>query len=136
MRSQDHNPMYQHYSHLLAKSRRYYAKHVDIFWNVDESGKVREVEVVFIPRRDIPKHREDGGVWAEYRRYNKRWRCDLGNSCSDWLQPGEMSPESIFGHFLQIGFANYQELLRAVEEFGHIEECEWARKMLRGLPEP
>jgi hypothetical protein len=66
MRSQDHNPMYQQYSHLLAKSRRYYAKHVDIFRNVDESGKIREVEIVFIPRRDIPKHREDGGVWAEY----------------------------------------------------------------------
>jgi hypothetical protein len=45
----------------------------------------------------------------------------------------DLTPEGVFAHLLYTGFASQTELRRAIEEFGHIEQCAWARKMLRGF---
>jgi hypothetical protein len=81
----------------------------------------------------LPNVSEDGEFWGRYKTYNQRWNSDLGNSCIDWLQPDGKTAERIFGYLLCAGFASAAELKRAIEEFGHIEECSWAREMLQGF---
>jgi hypothetical protein len=34
---------------------------------------------------------------------------------------------------LRTGFSSETELQRTLEEFGNIEQCRWAREMLRGF---
>jgi hypothetical protein len=131
MRTQSLNPAVSRFNYLLPKSGRYPVEFVDIFWNRDNDGKVKDVEVVFIPRRKVGDDKEVDGFWDEYAAYNKRWESDLRNSCSDWLQPGGQTPEGIFGYLLGTGFSSPQELERALEEFAHIEKCAWAREMLK-----
>ena len=130
MRRQEQNPAYQRYAHLLPKSGRYPVRYVDVFWNLDHR-KVHDVEVVFIPRRAAEGPNNDAEFWTAYRAYIQRWDFDLGNSCGRWLRPNGLFPEGIFGHLLQYGFYDQTELGRALEEFAHIEECRWARRMLR-----
>lgn len=130
MRHEAQNPVLAPFKHLLSEKGRYPAEHVDIFWNRDDKGRVQDVEVVFIPREAL----RDTGLQAKYARYNNdRWSSDLGNSSSDWLGEGGYTPEDIFGHLLWQGFASGEETLSALQEFSHIEECDWARRMLRGF---
>jgi hypothetical protein len=130
MRYQGQNPVYLPFKKLLAPTGRYPAQHVDIFWNRDDTtGKVKDVEVVFVPRQAL----DDEELQDEYARYSERWESDLGNSTADWLQAGGDTPEDIFGYLLHYGFASEGETQRALEEFAHIEECEWARLMLQGF---
>jgi hypothetical protein len=134
MRTQDQNPAYQRYAHLLPESGLYPARYVDIFWN-DTNHKISDLEVVFIPREsgDLPNPSEDPNFWDKYAAYNNRWTYDLGNSCNDWLTSDGKTAESVFGYLLRAGFASEAELKGAIEEFAHIEECSWARAMLRGF---
>jgi hypothetical protein len=135
MKSQESNPAYQRFSHHLSPTGRYPAAYVDVFWNKDSSYKIKDVEVIFIPRgaHDLPRRPDGEEFWNAYSRYNKRWRSDLGNSCRGWLEDDGLTPESIFGMLLEHGFSNNDELERALEEFAHIEECNWARAMLKGF---
>jgi hypothetical protein len=135
MHTQNQNPAYQRFAHLLPENGRYPARYIDIFWNRRADRKVYDVEVVFIPRgpAELLVLGEDREFWNAYATYNMRWSQDLGNSCNNWLEPDGDTPESIFGHLLVAGFVNETELRRAVEEFGSIEECSWAREMLRRL---
>ena len=48
-------------------------------------------------------------------------------------KPGGLNPEQVFGILLGRGFESRQELARALREFAHIQECEWARQMLVGF---
>lgn len=114
---------------------RYPAQFVDVFWNRADDRRVRDLEVVFIPRGsdELPSPSEDREFWSAYASYNKTWFADLGNCCSNWLTSKGLFPEGIFGQLLYSGFVNKAELRRALEEFGHIEECAWARDMLRGF---
>lgn len=131
MKHESQNPVYPHFKHLLSHTGRYPAEHVDIFWNLtdDDPERVRDVEVVFFPREAL----HDEELKAKYDHYNRRWESDLGNSTPEWLEPGGYTPEDIFGHLLHYGFASDAETRGALEEFAHIEECEWARSMLRGF---
>lgn len=130
MHNQNQNPAYIRFKNTLPSSGRYPAKHVDIFWNVDSrTHKIKEVEVVFIPRDKL----SDEIFQAEYSAYNKKWKSDLGNSTLNWLEDGGYTPEDIFGHLLNSGFASASDLELALEEFSNIEECAWARRMLRGF---
>lgn len=129
MRHEAQNPVLAPFRHLLSKKGRYPAKHVDIFWNRDGSGRVRDVEVVFIPREAL----RDNELQAQYSQFNKRWSSDLGNSTSEWLEKNGYTPEDIFGHLLQQRFSCQEETVSALQEFSHIEECDWARRMLRGF---
>jgi len=134
MRTQDQNPAYQRYAHLLPEGGLYPARYVDIFWNCTNQ-KISDLEVVFIPRGsdELPSPSDDPDFWNRYKSYNNRWTSDLGNSCGDWLTTGGQTAESIFGYLLRAGFTSDAELKGAFEEFGHIEECSWARAMLRGF---
>ena len=131
MRTQAANPAVSRFKNLLPRSGRYPAKYVDVFWNREDDGRVKDVEVVFIPRREVGDDDKANSFWREYATYNDRWESDLGNSCSDWLQPGGQTPEGIFGYLLGSGFSSPKELERALEEFAHIDECAWAREMLK-----
>jgi hypothetical protein len=53
MRTQEQNPAYQRYAHLLTPNGRYPVRDADIFWNLDANQKITDVEVVFIPRHLI-----------------------------------------------------------------------------------
>jgi hypothetical protein len=131
VRTEAHNPAHRRYAHFLPPSGLYPARHVDIFWNWDNEHKAKDVEVVFIPRDvDLPKNEYYG---RQFDHYVMQWDFDLGNSCSDWLQDPLFTPEGVFGVLLRDGFSNETELQRALEEFARIEECEWARNMLRGF---
>jgi hypothetical protein len=56
---------------------RYPARYVDVFWNVAHD-KVREVDVVFIPRRSAGGPKPGAEFWAEFGAYIGRWDFDLG----------------------------------------------------------
>ena len=135
MHLQNGNPAYKRFAHLLPQNGRYPARYVNIFWNRNDDRKVRDLEVVFIPRGsdELAAPGEDPGFWHAYAAYNKAWSEDLGNSCADWLKPDGKTPESLFRYLLEAGFADSSELRCAIEEFGSIEECSWARDMLRGF---
>jgi hypothetical protein len=121
MKHESKNPVYSRFKHLLTRAGRYPAEHVDIFWNLTDNYEVKDVEAVFVPSEAL----RDDKLKAEYVRYNKRWESHL---------PVEDStPEEIFGHLLHHGFASEAETRSALEEFAHIEECDWARLMLRGF---
>jgi hypothetical protein len=132
MRTQNDNPAYQRFAHLLTETGLYPARYADIFWNRGEDRKVQDVEVVFIPR-ESPALAENPEFWSVYRTYTRPWSNGRGNSCANWLTPDGSTPESIFGYLLRDGFADQNELRRALEEFSSIAECSWAREMLRGL---
>lgn len=86
-----------------------------------------DVEVVFVPRQAL----RDRDLQRAYGAYNKQWRSDLGNSVAGWMSsgPDRMTPETVFGDLLRNQFKNQDELINALKEFSHIEECEWARDM-------
>ena len=129
MQRQSQNPVYTQFEHLLPSSGRYPAKHIDIFWNLDSDGKVTDTEVVFVPREAL----RDKELQAKYAEFNEQWASDLGNSLADWLKEDGLTPEGIFGHLLHHGFASEGALGNTLKEFAHIEESEWARRMLRGF---
>lgn len=131
MRTQHENPVYAPYRHLIPRPGLYPADHANIFWNTDDAGRVREVEVVFIPRGGvIPLTPEGLKLWEAYAAYISRWSEDLGNSCDGWMQPDGLTPAQVFGHMLRLRFQDQEELVAALVEFTRIEGCDWARDML------
>ena len=134
MRTQDQNPAFQRFRHLLPGSGLYPAAWVDIFSNTDDATfRYRDVEVVYIPRGKAGGAEEapelDRDFWNAFAAYNEQWIGDLGNSVMGWMEPGGLTPEGVFGGMLATGFVNQAELNNAIAEFAHIEECEWARRM-------
>ena len=129
MKEESRNPVYPHFKHLLSQTGRYPARHIDIFWNLTDEWTIKDVEVVFVPREALA----DQELQTKYRRYNGQWVANLGNCVEQWLKEDGYTPEMIFGRFMHYGFASDAETRRALEEFAHVEECEWARLMLRGF---
>jgi hypothetical protein len=122
------NPLIEPFRNMLAEDGKYPAKHVDVFWNqetVNGHSLIKDVEVVFAPKASA----SDPDLWNRYRRYNKIWSCDYGNSISVWLED-DATPAGLFGDMLRSGFLNAKELENALREFSHIVECNWAREML------
>jgi hypothetical protein len=117
---------------LPPSGRGYPVRDADIFWNLDANKKITDVEVVYIPRHLI---KDDPDFWSLFSTYHRKWNFDRGNPGGYWLLPGGNSPETTFGALLWWGFSSKAELPRTLEEFGHIEECAWAREMLRGYNE-
>lgn len=137
MRTAQANPALKQFGHLLPENGRYPAKWVDIFWNTNDEMKVKDVEVVFVPRGGpIGDGEESEEFWARFAHYNRGWMADLGNSCADWLEPGGITPAWIFGDMLQRGFVTKADELQALKEFAHIAECQWARDMLDAYQPP
>jgi hypothetical protein len=130
MRHQDANPLHRELSHLLPESGHYPAKWVDIVWNVNDEGRIEDVEAVFVPPYD--ENTPEGAVlWVRYHDWRFRhWSYGMGACCEGWLEPDNLAPGVIFGGLLREGFASYEEMRNAVREFAWIEECEWAREML------
>ena len=129
MKEESGNPIYPHFKHLLSQTGRYPATHVDIFWNITDEWTIKDAEVVFVPREALT----DQNRQAEYAKYVRQWDENLGNCTEQWLKEDGYTPERIFGRFIDYGFASDTEIHRALKEFAHIEECEWARLMLRGF---
>lgn len=137
MRTQDDNPAFQLFGHLLPASGMYPAAWVDIFSNTDDrTFRYKEVEVVFVPRGKGPRGEAapelDEAFWSAFAAYNEDWIGDLGNSVMGWMQPGGLTPEGVFGGMLATGFVDKAELDAAIAEFAYIEECEWARRLRDG----
>lgn len=132
MRTQQQNPMWREFKHLLDPTNgRYPAQWVDIFSNTDKHLRYRDVEVVFVPRgKDAPKI--DRALWDEFAAYNRKWMADLGNSVAGWMEPDGWTPEHVFGFMLDRGFVDQGELSNALTEFANIEGCEWASSMRDG----
>jgi hypothetical protein len=131
MRTQNNNPAFLAYRHLLPADGRYPAKWVDVFSNTDDDMRFCDVEAVFIPRGAGIEF--DLAFLDAFADYNARWIGDLGNSVAGWMEPRGLNPEKIFGLMLYSGFVDQKELDTALGEFAHIEECEWARQMVDGL---
>ncbi len=131
MRTQNTNPAYLKFRNLLPSTGRYPARWVDIFSNTDEYLRYRDVEVVFIPRGEDAPDMPDA-FWEEFAVYTRRWMADFGNSVAGWMAPEGFTPEYVFGMMLDRGFANQAELDVALNEFAHIEECDWARQLRDG----
>jgi hypothetical protein len=129
MKDESSNPVYPHFKHLLSQVGRYPARHIDIFLNLTDEWTIKDVEVVFVPREALA----DQELQTKFTRYNRQWVANLGNCTEQWLKEDGYTPERIFGRFLHHRFASDAETRRALQEFGHIEECEWARLMLRGF---
>jgi len=128
MRRQNENPLFD--PAYLGKSGRYPARHVEILWNRAENFHVRDVEVALAPLA----LREDAARWDRYIGWRKSWGGSLGNASEDWMEPNGMTPAEVFGVLLNSGFVDGLELQVALREFSGIEECDWAREMLNGLP--
>ena len=109
----------------LPKSGRYPAKDVSIYWNQNDDGKVKGVEVVFRPKQLVPTPVDDAEFVVMYRECVRQWDANLDLS--------ERSPENVFGWLVKKGFANNAELKRALEEFAHIEKCRWAMEIVKGF---
>jgi hypothetical protein len=125
MRTQERNPAYQRFSHVLPGSGRYLAKDVLVCWNRDDDRKVRDVEVVFWPEQLVPKPVDDEEFIFKSSSYTDEW-----DSSAALLK---QSPENAFGFLVIEGFADNDELKRALEEFAHIEKCGWARAIVNGF---
>lgn len=131
MRTQLQNPAYERFRHLLPPSGLYPARWVDIFSNTTEDYQYNDVEVVFIPRGAVGITFDDD-FWDAFADYNGRWLGNLGNSVADWMEPGGLNPDKVFGGMLAHGFSSKQTLADTIGEFASIEECEWARLMHTG----
>lgn len=135
MKTQNMNPAFQQFSNLLPASGLYPARFVQIFWDTDKEHRVENLEVVFVPRGAgvIPHRKDDPTFWQSYGRYIGEWDCDLGNSVAGWMEPQGSTPATVWGQLILRGFASQDEMIDALEEFAYIEECEWARDMLRAF---
>jgi hypothetical protein len=129
MRYQKDNPIFD--PAYLGKNGRYPARHVDIFWNRADDFSVCDVAVILAP---LDKRRRDPDAWARYKIWHKKWAASLGNSCDGWMEPEGTSPAEAFGVLLSCGFRDVLEMQTALREFSMIEECDWAREMLKGFP--
>ncbi len=125
MRTQDRNPAYARFKHVLPKTGRYLAKDATAYWNGDDERKVKDVEVIFWPKYLVPKPVDDQEFIATSLAYANQWESNLDLD--------ERSPENVFGWLVIDGFVDNFELKRALEEFAHIEECEWARAIVEGF---
>ncbi len=131
MRLQTDNPFIDKYKHLLPPSGLYPQADIDIFWNMNKQYKCRDVEVIYVPRHLVSN---EDLIWRTYTAYRKRWSSDIGNSSVDWLQESGRNPEYVFGHLLRCGFESEEELISALDEFSHIEHCDWAISMRKAFP--
>ncbi len=128
MRHEKDNPIFD--AAYLGPTKLYPAEHVDIVWNRAPNFLVRDVEVVLAPLklREDPQNRE------RYTAWRKNWSAILGNSSADWMRPNGITPAEVFGVLLSCGFQDELELKHALREFSGIQECGWARDMLKGFP--
>ena len=56
-----------------------------------------------------------------------------GNICAGWMEGGDYgTPARDFGDMIDGGFSSPLEYLKALRQFAHIRECDWARQMIRG----
>jgi hypothetical protein len=112
MRTQNENPLYIAYQKLVPFGTRYPAEFVNIFWNVDEQGRVYDLEIVFVPRGGIIKRNAAGMLlWEQFSNYISRWSGDLGNSCDGWMQqPDGLTPAQVFGHLLRLCFSGHRTI--------------------------
>ncbi len=122
MRMQEENPFYQRYRCKLPANGRYPAQDTTIFFNRDNDKKIRDLEVVFKPSYAAgPAH--DPEIWNRYATYNQKWESEL--SIGDFDQSDFISSDGLQE------FASQIEIERALEEFSHVDECGWARKIIK-----
>jgi hypothetical protein len=124
MKTQNHNPAYRRFKGFLPSNGRYPANEAQAHWNRDKAGRVKDVEVVYWPQNRLPAVGADKDFYAECTTYTNQWEMSA---------PVVETPESVFGWLVVDGFADNGQLKRALEEFAHIDECEWARKIVKGF---
>ncbi len=89
-----------------------------ITWNEDEVGKVTGVQV----KSRLTSHTMEGGAFS------------TGCVYADWeTGPDGRTPMGAFVDLTVFGFASEAECMRALQEFGKIDVCEWARIMASAL---
>lgn len=124
------NPAYEWFPHLLSPSGRCPKRYAEINWNLINM-KVQDVQMVFYPigSDKIPEQILEPVFQDAFDSYLAHWTCNLHCDRETY------GPEGIFGHLLSYGFLNKSELRAALKQFAEIEECDWARNMLRGFGE-
>jgi hypothetical protein len=94
-------------------------KRVTFLWSERENGRVTEV-VAATPEYPI----------ADPDRYDN----SSGACMTDWMKGDpRLTPEGLFSLMLVTGFADRYWLEEALSQFGLLEQCEWARAMLKAL---
>lgn len=131
MKRENKNPAFHRFKNELPKSGLYPERDVDIFWNVNDDLKIIDVEVAYIPRRLLADPSDE--FWNQWAMFDDQWISNMGNSLADWLGKEGDNPATIFGYMSYSGFDSKDVLEKTLEEFAHIEECQWARDMLRGF---
>ncbi len=90
------------------------ARDAKIYWNCSHTGRVYDVRVR--DRYDPAEERtcSSGAVWAS------------------WMHGKSMPPEAVFGELLlRYGFTTLEEARIALLQFAKIDNCAWARAMLK-----
>jgi len=128
MRNESTNPLFDH--KFLGETSLYPARHVEILWNRGEHFRIRDVEVALAPIVAL----NDTAKSERYYAWRKKWASTMGNTSAEWMQPNGITPAEVFGVLLSCGFVDALEMKHAVREFSGIQECDWARDMLRGFP--
>lgn len=130
----DRSPMLGRYSVGIDKARLIEAEHVVVYWDKGPDYKsVSNLCVAYCPREVMTE--KDFDIWWAWDTFD----CVMGNCCTGWPagkhSSGETDdygncPTGLFGHLLNSGFTDKEEMTRALREFARIKECHWARRML------
>lgn len=146
------NPALDWFRHLLPEDGLYPAEDAMIYWNRDDKGRIKNVAVVFYPRKYMAeKNYDDHPVQMMVSAcYSKESFFNSSGNCSSyWMKydnkksPPPHDPETNansgfgpnedFAGLKALGFASPEEEHRAIKEFARIRECQWARDMLLSL---
>lgn len=85
-----------------------------IGWNEDDRGRVTKVRVE--PSDRLPSLRKMENLRG-------------AGTEEGWPRGATASPEAVFLHLMESGFANRSEMVAALAGFANIIECGWARKL-------
>ena len=98
-------------------------KHAQIEWDDGDDGKVREVLVFNRTQPPSPGYRHE------------LYDSSAGACAMDWMtgQDPRSTPEGVFVQMAHDGFFSPDAMLQALQEFGKIDTCDWARTMSLAL---
>lgn len=138
-KTHDSNPILSAFPGLVPADGLYDVADVAVVWSDQHSDDacgrkgVFDITIQFVPS----EFRQPGAAPfpIEFDAYDQQWDNSNGNCVFGWAQGSEprATPEGLFSGWLIEGFADRDEMLRALAELGRIRQCEWARVMLAAM---
>lgn len=140
------------FGHRVPADGQVAAKDVAVYCNLDDSLRVRDVMVEYMPRRELvacADLKSEHPLWDARVPLDAQFDFVSGNCYEHWLSDDpdvldraracdpaldHHTPDKLWRYFRWCGFASADEERRARREFARIRECAWARDP--SLPEP